>query len=238
MWADRLSREGLSRSRIASHAAVASAIYAWAMAPGRRSATRDPLRVVDLPPNDETPRLRVAYADEAEQLLGALDPADAVPYAIAFYAGLRRSEIHQLRWPDVLDGTTIANRLLVTRSKSDAGADRRPPIAEPLRGILLRAWLRQGRPATGRVLERSVMSAKLAGRATAAWSGAGLDRITLHECRHTYASLLVASGYTIKEVMEYMGHTDLHTVNRYIKLLPQPTDNDLAERLNAYLRQA
>jgi hypothetical protein len=28
MWADRLSREGLSRSRIASHVAVASAIYA------------------------------------------------------------------------------------------------------------------------------------------------------------------------------------------------------------------
>jgi hypothetical protein len=31
MWIDRLSSEGLSRSRIASHVAVASAIYAWAL---------------------------------------------------------------------------------------------------------------------------------------------------------------------------------------------------------------
>jgi len=29
-----------------------------------------------------------------------------------------------------------------------------------------------------------------------------LDPIGLHECRHTYASLLVAAGYNLKEVME------------------------------------
>jgi integrase len=27
---------------------------------------------------------------------------------------------------------------------------------------------------------------------TAAWEAAGLSRITLHECRHTYASMLMA----------------------------------------------
>jgi integrase len=238
MWVDRLSREGLSRSRIASHVAVASAIYAWATAPSRRYATRNPLRLVELPPNDEKPRLRVAFAPEAKQLLAALEPEDAVPYAIAFYAGLRRGEIHRLEWPEVLDGQKIARRLLVTRSKSDAGTERRPPIAEPLRTVLMRAWLRQGRPDTGRVLERSVMSSKLAERATKAWSRANLSRITLHECRHTYASLLMASGYTIKELMEYMGHADLQMVNRYVKLLPQPGEEDAAERLNNYLRRA
>jgi integrase len=76
----------------------------------------------------------------------------------------------------------------------------------------MRAWLRQGRPATGRVIERSVMSGKFAERATKAWAKAKLNRITLHECRHTYASLLMASGYTLKELMEYMGHADLQMV--------------------------
>jgi hypothetical protein len=32
----RLSREGLSRSRIANHVSVASSIYAWAVSPSRR----------------------------------------------------------------------------------------------------------------------------------------------------------------------------------------------------------
>jgi hypothetical protein len=57
MWIDRLSSEGLSRSRIASHVAVASAIYAWALTPSRRFVTRNPLRLVELPPNDQKPRL-------------------------------------------------------------------------------------------------------------------------------------------------------------------------------------
>src|SRR3954467_11438920 len=117
------------------HVSVASAIYAWAMTPSRRHAMKNPLRLVELPPNDEKPRLRVAFAPEAAQLLAAVDSRDAVPYAIAFYAGLRRSEIHRLEWPEVRAGDQIASRLLVTRSKSEAGTERRPPIAEPLRAM-------------------------------------------------------------------------------------------------------
>jgi integrase len=50
--------------------------------------------------------------------------------------------------------------------------------------------------------------------------------------------MLMAAGYTIKEIMEYMGHADLQMVNRYVKLLPQPRDTDAAERLNDYLRRS
>ena len=158
--------EGLRRSRIASHVAVASAIYSWALTPSRRFVSRNPLRLVELPPNDEKPRLRVAFAPEAAQLLAALEPADAVPYAIAFYAGLRRAEIDRLDWTDVLDEQgAIGSRLLVGRAKSAAGTERRPPIAAPLRIVLSEAWMRQGRPTRGRVVEISVMSGKLASRA-------------------------------------------------------------------------
>ena len=82
------------------------------------------------------------------------------------------------------------------------------------------------------------MSGKHAERADTAWKAVGLNRITLHECRHTYASLLMAAGYTIKELMEFMGHADLQMVNRYVKLLPQPGEDDAAARLNDYLRRA
>jgi integrase len=165
-------------------------------------------------------------------------PRTPCPYAIAFYAGLRRAEIDRLEWPELLDGQRVASRILVTRAKSEAGRERRPPVAEPLQGILRQAWLRQGRPASGRMLETSVMSGKLATRATAAWGAAGLRRITLHECRHTYASLLMAAGYTLKELMEFIGHADLQMVNRRVKLLPQPGEEDLSHRLTAYLRRA
>src|SRR3954464_15530012 len=122
-WIDELARAGLSRSTIAKHVSAASGTYAWASAPSRRLVPRNPLRLVELPPNDEKPRLRVALAPEAAALLAALDERDALPYAIAFYAGLRRSEIYRLEWPEVIDGEGIASRVLVTRSKSEAGRE-------------------------------------------------------------------------------------------------------------------
>ena len=36
----------------------------------------------------------------------------------------------------------------------------------------------------------------------------------------------MAAGYTLKELMEFMGHADLQMVNRYVKLLPQPGEED------------
>ena len=120
--------------------------------------------------------MRVALAPEAAALLAALEPEDRLPYAIAFYAGLRRSELYRLEWPDVLDGDHIATRIHVMKSKSDAGTHRRPPIADNLRTILADAWERQGRPREGKVIAVSVMSGKHAERADAAWRAAGLNR--------------------------------------------------------------
>jgi integrase len=65
-----------------------------------------------------------------------------------------------------------------------------------------------------------------------------LEPIGLHECRHTYASFLMADGFTLRELMEYMGHSSLQATERYVKLLPQPAGPDgAADRLNAYLAQ-
>ena len=238
-WIDELARSGLSRSTIAKHISVASDIYAWASAPSRRLVPRNPLRLVELPPNDEKPRLRVALAPEAAALLAALEPEDRLPYAIAFYAGLRRSEIDRLEWHDVLDGDAHRDApprpALQERGRHPAPPADRATTSEPSSPTPGSA---RAARATGKVVDRSVMSGKIARRVEARWDAAGLNRITLHECRHTYASLLMAAGYTIKELMEFMGHADLQMVNRYVKLLPQPGEDDAADRLNAYLKRA
>ncbi len=46
----------------------------------------------------------------------------------------------------------------------------------------------------------------------------------------------MAAGYTLRELMEYMGHSSLQATERYVKLLPTPAGPDgAADRLNAYL---
>jgi integrase len=245
LFVDRLARDGLSRSRIANHLAVVRAIYAWACRPTRHLVAENPTVGVELPPVDEVTRDRAATAEEAEALLEPLSPDDRVPFALAFYAGLRRSEMDRLEWQDV-DLERLW--LVVRKSKSDAGTGRRLPIAAPLKPVLLRASMLQRRPAHGRVLGRvSLTSGRLMPRARKAWAAAVgaaeqrgqeivLEPIGLHECRHTYASFLMAAGYTLRELMEYMGHSSLQATERYVKLLPAPAGPDgAADRLNAYL---
>ena len=59
----------------------------------------------------------------------------------------------------------------------------------------------------------------------------------VHECRHTYASFLMAAGYSLREIMDFMGHADLVTTDRYVKVLPQPAEADRSDRLNTYFGQ-
>jgi site-specific recombinase XerD len=94
--------------------------------------------------------------------------------------------------------------------------------------------MRAGRPATGPIVTRSVASGKWQARADQTWETAGLARVTLHEARHTYASFLMAAGYNLKQIQEYLGHADLVTTGRYIKNLPVPRGTTAREKLEAY----
>jgi integrase len=46
-------------------------------------------------------------------------------------------------------------------------------------------------------------------RALTAWNAAQLDPITLHEGRHTFASLMIAAGVNAKAICEAMGHASV-----------------------------
>ena len=72
-------------------------------------------------------------------------------------------------------------------------------------------------------------------RAKAAWRRAGLEPITLHEARHTFASLMIAAGVNAKALATYMGHASVTiTLDRYGHLMPGNED-EAAALLDAYL---
>jgi integrase len=155
---------------------------------------------------------RVATAEEAAKLIEALRAAGG--------SGA-------LSWD--------ADEIMVAASKSDAGEGRRVPMVGPLKRILGEEWMRVGRPAKGAIVVRSVDSGKWQARADREWEAARLARVTLHEARHTYASFLMAAGYNLKQIQEYLGHADLVTTGRYIKNLPVPRGTTARQKLDAYL---
>jgi integrase len=162
----------------------------------------------------------------------AQESSDRAGWALAFYTGRRRSEIGRAQWPHVF---WDADEIMVAASTSEAGEGRRIPMVGPLKTILRQEWMRQGQPKSGPIVTRSVESGKWQGRADGAWTKAKLNRITLHEARHTYASFLMAAGYNLKQIQEYLGHADIATTGRYIKNLPVPRGTTERAKLEAYL---
>jgi hypothetical protein len=56
-----------------------------------------------------------------------------------------------------------------------------------------------------------------------------LEPITLHEARHTFASLMIAAGVNAKALATYMGHSSMAiTYDRYGHLMPGNEDEAAA----------
>jgi len=122
--------------------------------------------------------------------------------------------------------------------KSRAGR-RKVPVAAVLRDHLVEHRMRSGRtgsdlifgnaphsPFTGNMLQR---------RADKAWAEAGMERITPHACRHTFASLMIAGGVNAKALSTFMGHTTISiTLDRYGHLMPG-SEEEAAGMLDTYL---
>jgi len=67
------------------------------------------------------------------------------------------------------------------------------------------------------------------------WTDAGLEPIGLHDCRHTAASYLIASGANLKALSVMMGHGSIAiTADRYGHLLPGH-EAEVGELLDAFL---
>ena len=90
----------------------------------------------------------------------------------------------------------------------------------------------------GATADRPFTSSNVWRRSRTAWKRAGLEPLSLHEARHTYASLLIASGLNAKAVTTYLGHSSIATTfDLYGHLMPG-NEAEAASLLDAYLRRA
>jgi len=190
-------------------------------------------------------RDRIVAPDQAVDLLMALNERDRVLYATAMYAGLRLGELRALRWADVDLGSGVIRverswdpREGVIDPKSRAGR-RRVPIVPVLRQLLVDHRMRgTGEGWVFGTDDRPLQPSSSDARAKRAWKAAGLERITLHEARHTFASLMIAAGVNAKALATYMGHSSVTiTFDRYGHLMPGNED-EAATLLGAYLERA
>ena len=106
--------------------------------------------------------------------------------------------------------------------------------------MLVKQRLRQGAGEAGLVLGDGQVPfdpSNAIRRAKRIWAKEGLGHLGYHECRHTYASLMIAAGVNAKTLSIYMGHSSIvMTMDRYGHLFPG-NEKDSAEKLDAFLGQ-
>jgi integrase len=223
---DRLHARGeLSASAVQCTILPLRAMYRRALARGEVAV--NPTVGLELPAI-RSRRDKIVSPTAAHRLIEALPERDRPLWATAFYAGLRRGELMALRWGNVEleQGVIRVERGWDMKEgeitpKSAEGV-RTVPIPSALRTYLEAQWVRGG---AGRYVfgerDRPFSPKAISDRAARSWKAAELSGITLHECRHTYASFAIAAGVNAKALSQYMGHANISiTLDRYGHLMP------------------
>jgi integrase len=248
---DELQRRGLSPSSIRNALNPLRAIYRYLVRRGKLSV--NPTTDLEMP-RVKSRRKRVASPQEAAELLAALPENDRALWATAFYAGLRRGELRALRCEDINSAMTIIS---VSRSWDDregeiqpksAKGSRRIPVPKALQPYLQAHLERTGRIGKSLVFGRTATEpftpSHVRRMAEKAWQAATLERrrkklslldpIGLHECRHTYVTLMYEAGVPLERIGDYVGHSTTYMTDRYRHLL-EGNEEEAAGKLDAYL---
>lgn len=142
-------------------------------------------------------------------------------FATAFYTGLRRNEILNLRWSMINFESKI---LTLRQDESFTTKNKREriiPINETLLEILVDIFLKQ----KNKTLDSYVFSIGKSFPIDGDWVSKSFKRavraanlsddIHFHTLRHSFASSLIQSGVSIYIVKELLGHRDISTTQIY-----------------------
>ena len=158
-------------------------------------------------------------------------------FAIAFYTGMRKGEIHALRWTDIQDEFISVSKSINQKSK---GGDKETPpknkssirtlqLPVPLISILNehreRCSAKYNDFADSYFIcggTRSLRDTSVENMNKKYAKAAKIKKIRIHDFRHSHASVLINSGINILEISRRLGHAKIEeTLNTYSHLYPK-----------------
>ena len=169
------------------------------------------------------------------------EPVNMAFFLTAFY-GLRRSELLGLKWKNIdfanklltIKSTVVRNETIVEKDKTKSESSNRIlPIPDVVLSMLKKHRLRQRefrilcgscyyendyvcKWENGLPFKPDYISRKM----QRVIRDNGLKKIRYHDLRHSCASMLFANGFSLKEIQEWLGHSDIRTTaNIYTHML-------------------
>lgn len=165
-------------------------------------------------PKVDDARLRWLDEDERDRFIDACEDEIKGLVTFLFFTGARIGEAFSLTWKDVVD-----NKAILRTRKGHSGKTRTRAV--PLMPHVRKAM---GAKGDGLVFPNAVEGEwdrnNFYDYFDRAKDVVGLEDFRPHDCRHTFASLLVQRGASLRAVADLLGHSSLTMVMRYSHLAP------------------
>jgi integrase len=170
--------------------------------------------------------------EEISSLLGVIkDVRDQAMFAVAYYRGLRASELGMI---DVNDYHAAYGRLTIRRLKGSRGGEYHLTPAER---FALKAWLRKRGTTPGRLFlsrnGRGISRSRLHRLMRKYCALAGIDqkKAHMHALKHSCVTHLSAVEQDIVAIQDHLGHSNIQNTMKYIQISSQRR-REFADRLN------
>ena len=227
-------RRGLSHEALKKHKTVMHMVFEDALI--AELVNRNPVELVPLPKReDEQVRERVFLTvEEANTMLEAFRGHDlqALVYTTLYY-GLRRSEVLGLKWDAIdfdqntlkIQHTVVKNKSVVAKDSTKSAASRRTyPLLPEVREVLLHLKEQQkdNKLLFGSAYEKNdyifvwpdghlYRPDYITRSFKKVLAKNGLPDMRFHDIRHSTASILYDTGWELKDIQEWLGHSDIET---------------------------
>ena len=239
--------KGLSPKTVRNiHQIIASAMK---LAKEQRLITTDPTEGCALPKLEHKEMKTLPVEQLASFLREAKDSGVFEMYYVELATGLRRGELLGLKWSDLTNNTLTVNRAVYLEHGSPRVEEHRAKTLASLRTIPLLpevSYKLHTLPRVGEFIFCTRNGTLIHPRNFSRdyntffrhlWEDEpDVRRLSPHCCRHTFATLSLASGADIRTVQAMLGHTDIKTTSRYthpdLAMMAQYVYN-LRDRLNS-----
>ena len=161
-------------------------------------------------------------------------------FNIAFFAGLRKGEIHALKWSDI-DGSFLSVKRSITQRLKGGDRETPPKNQSSIRALQIPAPLikvlrehKERQEQTGCFVEDnrvcgSIRDSTIQRRNEQYAALSGLKVIRIHDFRHSHVSVLANEGINIQEVARRLGHARIEmTWNTYSHLYPREEERAIS----------